>query len=217
MRITFEGEHRSGKGTQIALYKEKHDQNLIVVRGDGSYQGGLEDILSEEELAFRTHLNERLYTETDKADVLWGIAATACALTVNKPELSQRPLLIDRGPLSRASFLLNRGKTGNELIRGMYPGFTYEMGNRTLRQPPIDVESVDFGRILYIKVPSSVLLSRITDDDPKAAFRRKNILDKEGLFDRAIDSLPKSIQDSIQVIDGNQEPHIVLASYAEME
>jgi thymidylate kinase len=216
VRITFEGEHRSGKGTQIKLYKEVVSSNPLVVRGDGSYQGGLEEILSEEEIAFRNHLNERLYKKIDNSDVLWGIAATACAMTVRRPELSARSLLIDRGPLSRASFLLSRGKSGDELLKAMYPGFTYEANGRTFRQDAIDVESVDFGRVIYIQVPSSILLSRVSDDDPKAEFRRRNIRDKEGLFDRAITTLPATIQDSIEVIDGNQSPYNVLKSYTEI-
>ena len=217
MRITFEGDHRSGKGTQIDLYKDTYDPDITVVRGDGSYQGGLEGIASDDEIAFRDHLNERLYKETDKAELLWGIAATACALTVAKPELAGIPLLIDRGPISRAAFLLSRGKAGKELIDGMYPGFTYDMDGRTFTQPTVDIDSIDFGRIVYIQVPTSVLLSRITDDDPKADFRRKNIREKEGLFDRAVESMPSSVRASIEVIDGNQAPRDVLASYAERE
>lgn len=215
MRITFEGDHRSGKGTQIDLYKSTYSPDIAVVRGDGSYQGGLEGIVSEQEIEFRKHLNERLYKETDKAELLWGIAATACALTVVKPELSQHSLLVDRGPISRAAFLLSRGKAGKVLIDDMYPGFTYDMNGHTLTQPSIDIDTIDFGRIVYIKVPTSVLLSRISDDDPKAEFRRNNIREKDGLFDRAVEIMPNSIQTFIEVVDGDQSPQEVLASYAD--
>lgn len=60
MRLTFEGEHRSGKGTQIELHKQANP-DLLVVRGDGSYQGGLEGILSDEEISSRQELNSQLY------------------------------------------------------------------------------------------------------------------------------------------------------------
>ena len=213
MRITFEGEHRSGKGTQIDIYKKRHDAEITVVRGDGSYQGGLEEVLSEEEIAFRRNLNERLYKETDKVDVLWGIAATACAMTINKPQFKDTSLLIDRGPLSRASFLLSRGMEGDELVHAMYPGFSYSFETSTINQEPIPLEDVDFGKIVYIKVPTPVLLSRISPDDPKAEFRKRNIIEKEGLFDRAIKNLPRDIQNSIEVVDGNQSPDAVLDSY----
>lgn len=213
MRITFEGDHRSGKGTQIALYREKHGPDIPVVRGDGSYQGGLEGIVDDEQLAFRRHLNVRLYTEKDRAETLWDIAATACAATVNLPQFRGSSLLVDRGPVSRAAFLLSRGITGRELIDAMYPEFTYELDDTRIEQPAIPVESVDFGRIVYIRVPTDVLLSRISSDDPKAEFRRKNIQDKEGLFDAAVDVLPRSVREMVEVIDGHQPPEVVLKNY----
>lgn len=216
MRITFEGEHRSGKGTQIELYKEKSIRDLLVVRGDGSYQGGLDGILNESEIDLREELNGQLYEKHDaKIKMhLWSIAASLCASVVTHSSLQDRDLLIDRGPLSRASFLLSTGFEGKELLDGMYPAYVLNTCQGAIEGDAINVESIDFGQIVYIKVPASVLLGRISENDPKAEFRKKNIIEKEGLFEKAIEVLPRSVQSNIEVIDGDRLPEEVYKSYS---
>ena len=215
MRLAFEGEHRSGKGTQIGLHKEANP-GLLVIRGDGSYQGGLDGVLSEEEIRLREELNGRLYEKnTEKVKQhLWTIAARLCIDVVTRSELQDRDVLIDRGPLSRASFLLSNGLEGRGLLDNMYPEYEIDTEAGIVSGEKIDVESIDFGKIYYLKVPTSILLGRVSEDDPKYEFRKKNIIEKEGLFERAIDQMPRSVRSSIEVVDGNQSPEDVFNSYS---
>ena len=215
MRLTYEGEHRCGKGTQIELSDVLVD-DALVVRGDGSYQGGLEGIVSPEVIAFRNSLNKRLYSADSVSEKLWDVAATACAATISSDVVANRNLLIDRGPLSRASYLLSKGYVGRYLLDNMYPEFDYVDGDIHVVMPKIDVRDVDFGNIVYMQVPSAVLLTRITGDDPKAAFRRQNIIAKEGLFERAIDAVPQEVRDVITIVDGSQAPEDVLTQYVHL-
>ena len=214
MRLTFEGEHRSGKGTQIGLHKDANP-NLLIIRGDGSYQGGLEGVLSADEIKLREELNGRLYeknTETVKQH-LWAIAARLCVEVVAESKLQDRDILIDRGPLSRASFLLSNGLEGKELLDSMYPEYRLDTLEGVAEVSRVDIESIDFGKIYYLKVPTSVLLGRMSNEDPKYEFRKKNIIEKEGLFEKAIEQMPRSVQSIIEVIDGNQSPEDVFNSY----
>ncbi|MEO8911879.1 MAG: hypothetical protein ABI303_02755 [Candidatus Saccharimonas sp.] len=216
MRITFEGEHRSGKGTQIDLYKQGSESDLLVLRGDGSYQGGLSGILDETEICLREEINSQLYSEhTAKVKGhLWSVAAHLCAETILSSQFKDRSLLIDRGPLSRASFLLSTGLEGKELLDNMYPAYDFKSKHGVIHGGPINVESVDFGRIIYLQVPMEVLLERISDNDEKADFRRKNIIAKKGLFEKAIEALPKSVQSSVEVINGDRHPDEIYQSYS---
>ncbi len=218
MRITFEGEHRSGKGTQINLYKKRSMHDPLIIRGDGSYQGGLDNILDQEDVAIRESLNRHLYNSSDQKvhKHLWSVAANLCASVVMHPNLQNQDILIDRGPLSRASFLLSTGLNGQELLNNMYPAYNLDIEDGAIRGDVINIESIDFGKIIYLKVPTSVLLERVSDDDPKADFRRKNIREKEGLFDKAIDTMPKSVRSNIEIVDGNRPPEEVYKSIVDI-
>lgn len=215
-RTTFEGEHRCGKGTQIELAVAALGDGVVVVRGDGSYQGGLEAYVSEEELQFRNSLNEVLYKETSGSDRLWGIAATACAASIGFPQFADKNLLIDRGPLSRATYLLSHGVQPRDVSSLLYPQFTFRTEATTIQHDAIHVEDVDFGNIIYIQVPTSVLLDRIEDSDPKADFRRRNIVSKIGLFDMAVECMPESVQDAVVIVNGNMPPADVFDQYAHL-
>lgn len=216
MRATFDGEHRSGKGTQIGLCAANLDYKYLVVRGDGTYQGGLDGILDEDSLAFRLHLNKSLEHDGNGGGNFWDIAATACAQVVTMPELSDQSLLIDRGPLSRAAFLLTKGLSGAALVGAMYPGYTYDLDGHTITHDPVDVETIDFGNIIYLQVTAATLLDRLDTSDPKFEFRKHNILQKEGLYEAAIHQLPEDTQSRIITINGDQAPEDVFTDYAEV-
>lgn len=95
----------------------------------------------------------------------------------------------------------------------MYPKYRLETTHAVIEGDKVDVESIDFGTIYYLRVPSAVLLGRVSEDDPKYEFRKKNIIEKEGLFEKAIDQMPRSVQSNIKVVDGNQNPQDVFRSY----
>ena len=212
--IAFEGEHRSGKGTQIELLKENLDRlNIpyIMVRGAGSRPNKNEHKGDKYSEWWEEHLKVLRSSGVSKNDWSNGSKRLARELIVFRdrflPQLALEKnsaraiLLIDRSILSHL-IMFDLNKISDQDVKNIYG----DRDSKNRKMPPIDAIIPDI--IFYLKTNTDTLLLRLELEktDPKYEFRKKNIIENEGVFDHAINILPKYIKDAVVTIDGSKTP-----------
>lgn len=170
--IALDGNHRSGKGTQLELLQGTLQDNgyqPIILRGDGSRPGsGVTE--GDPESAWWQQFKE--YSRSfDDEYTLWRLGslrllAEAALLLETMPD--KGVILFDRAGISRAQMTLreNLPVTLDTMYRGAREsGLSEEVVH--MLQPDITV---------FLSAPTEVLLDRLDPHDPKYAFRKSNII-----------------------------------------
>lgn len=204
--IAFDGNHRCGKGTQIARLEASlaaKGYYPYVLRGDGSRPGTGEfngDPESEWWQGFKDYVKE-FENEYDAWRI--GSQKLLAEAAIKRKDLSGNPdavILFDRSLLSRAQMTIKEGLDPS--VNNMYPSENGEM----LDAGTIDLLKPDL--IIYLGAPINVLVGRLEKDDPKYEFRRQNIHHSSGSFEKAFVSL-NGRGEKIVRINGNQHPDVV--------
>lgn len=211
--IGFEGEHRSGKGTQIEKLKDELEEQgvaVLVVKGDG--RRPTED-------NYPVKLDEEIWKEldaniagTDSEKLDWDKAAYRLARELVIVRDRVLPQMMKEGNYEAGVLIVDR----TVLSRGVVAeGDSEEMYTDEMRAfnsegkpkgKEIDVDEVIPDVIFNIKVPTEDLIGRIEEDDLKREQRLKHIHENEGKYDAEFIQkfLPEEYMDRIVEIDGTQ-------------
>jgi thymidylate kinase len=183
--VGFDGNHRVGKGTQIdILSMSLADRGIrsLVLRGDGSRPGlGLSegDPHSPWWQKFKQHIKE-----FDNEYDAWRIGARrllgeAAAKIASIDDNVTTVVLLDRSKISRTQMTFKEGLSAN--FETMYRND----GNDEYNDTSLQVLAPEL--TVYMHAPTSVLLGRLSPQDPKYEFRRKNIINSQDTFDSAFE------------------------------
>ncbi len=179
--IAFDGNHRSGKGTQLAHFSRLLAQkgyDPLVLRGDGTRTGlGQErgDPVSLWWQQFKQF--ESAHPNPYEA---WRIGARTLLAEAaiwygNMPQ--NGVILFDRSVVSRAQMTLKEGmRVDAEKM--------YGLSSDTLLSPE-QLELLAPDVTFFLSAPTDRLIARLETDDPKYAFRRRNILNSNEYFEAA--------------------------------
>ncbi len=209
--IAFEGMHRSGKGTQIELLKDKLIEAgipCISIKGEG-YRSGLGNTPEDPKSDFWERMSKELRGGADFE--LWEEASYRLAreLLVWRERILSKEidkvlapfgvLLIDRSLISKANLKSLQSPPPPEKI------FSYEDLYPTLIQKhkKITVDMVLPDIIFDLIAPKEVLLSRLDKSDPDYDFRKTNIEEKYNLYIDSKKHLPEEITNRIVTIDSS--------------
>jgi len=215
--VAFEGLHRSGKGTQIEIIKQRLDElgvPSIVIRGAGSRENKGEDVGDKYSEWWESHLKKIKGPVSTKEDWIEGARRLARETLVFRdrilPQYAQEMgvnravLLIDRTILSHLAIIDDKTKDALNIDEEHVYGKRDER-NRILPETREIFPDV----IFYLKAKPEVLLSRLDPNDPKFEFRKKNILENTTSFDTAIEALPTDLKEDIINIDASQKSEVV--------
>lgn len=200
--IAFDGNHRSGKGTQISLLESELRKNGLhphILRGDGSRPGMGEsdcDPKSEWWQNFKTYVKE-FENEYDAwrigASKLLAEAAIRRIGLISDPEAV---ILFDRAHLSRTQMALKEG---------VEPTFENMYSNIIEKDT---IYSLKPSLMIYLDTPMDVLTKRLDINDPKCEFRRNNIKSSNEYYEEAFDIVRNNDENIIR-INGDQDPKII--------
>lgn len=213
--IGLDGLHRIGKGTQASMLQAAINNGggkSIVLRGDGTRDGlGLSDgDPCSEEWQLR---NRQLKSSEGNTIEGWNTSSYLLMQELNEIKTSNTEydaLIIDRTALSRVAFLLHRGVApeGTRLtVDEMYPD-NINAGNKSLNLAET-LPDIIFD--LQSATPTD-LLARLDDEDPKYAFRARNIRDGFNAATIAKVHLPKEIEQRVVTLDAARDIESMHAS-----
>ena len=170
-----------------------------VMRGDGSRPGlgdHEDDPSSEWWRNFKEHI-KGFENEYDAwrigARRLLGEVAVKCSDLIADPKAI---ILLDRSQLSRIQMTMKEG------LEPTFENMYRNVGNDTIEDSNIRLLSPDL--IIYLHVPTNVLLKRLTTDDPKYEFRHNNILQSANYYEEAFANLKKQNNEVVR-INGDQD------------
>lgn len=201
--VGFDGNHRVGKGTQIDLLSmalaDKGIRSLIL-RGDGS-RPGLGN--SEGDPHSQWWQNFKEYAkEFDNEYDAWRIGARrllgeAAAKIASIDDNMTTVVLFDRSRISRTQMTLKEGLPTN--FETMYRND----GNDKYEDARLKTLAPDL--TVYMHAPTSILLGRLSPQDPKYEFRRRNIINSQDTFDSAFEHCRDKGEDVV-AIKADQDP-----------
>jgi thymidylate kinase len=201
--IGFDGNHRVGKGTQIDLLSmslaDKGIRSLIL-RGDGS-RPGLGSREGDPYSSWWQNFHEYVKESNNEYDA-WRIGARRLlgeAATKIAPidDNVTTVVLFDRSRLSRTQMTLKEGLPTD--FETMYRNDgNDEYNNAHLHTLVPDVT-------IYMHAPVSILLGRLSSQDPKYEFRRKNIVSSQDSFDEAFEHCREKGEEVV-AIKADQDP-----------
>lgn len=214
--VGFEGLHRSGKGTQIALlsaYLSVIRLPFAVIRGDGTRRGlgnepyDPESSWWQDNYSYFFQKEESLEDQIQRRNLLYQRLCREAGYYSNrklpqmvKPFDSDRAfLLMDRTFLSRlfAMRQILPKISLDEALTSVNPK------NNKKIQPVIP--QVTF----MLHVPEETLITRCdqsTDQPDKMEFRRNNLFKYSGLYEQVVNEVGSDPRFNIQVIDGELPP-----------
>lgn len=156
--IALEGLHRSGKGTQLEILKNKIESigiPCVIIRGAGSRPNTNNEIGDKYSEWWKVHLNKLRGNNATKADWIEGSRRLAREVIIFKkkllPELAEKDganravLLIDRSVLSHMA-MLGSTDMDNLDLNAIY-------GNRDIRNRSLPSTQEIFPDIMKSKVP----------------------------------------------------------------
>ena len=198
--IAFDGNHRSGKGTQINTLESRLRKDGLhphVLRGDGSRPGmGESEWWQNFKLYVRKFENEYDAWRTGACRLM----AEAAIVRMNIISDPEAVILFDRSNLSRTQMALKEGI--EPIIENMYS----DVNGSIIREDIISSLRPDL--IVYLDLPISILSKRLDINDPKYDFRHNNIINSNGYYKEAFKIL-KNNNENIICIDGDQGSEIV--------
>lgn len=203
--VALDGNHRVGKGTQLALTAARlrnAGYTPHILRCDGS-RPGLGGSASDPESAYWQNFKDYAKEHDDPYEAwregarrLIGEAARKIMLV----DLSTKPVILyDRSYLSRTQMALKEGLS--PCPEALY-GTPRSDREAAALQRLLELTTPDM--LFYLDVPTEDLLERLTPDDPKYVFRRRNIMSSAISFDDAFKHYEDS--DNCLRINGNLEP-----------
>lgn len=212
--IALEGLHRSGKGTQIELLKNKLKEvgiPCVSIKGEGYRQGS--GVSKEDpESDFWKKISEQLKSGADWD--LWDEASYRLAreLIVWRERILSKEitkslapfgvLLIDRSLISKANLKNLQLKPPPEKIfsnEELYPP-------ESQHHKKITVDMILPDLIIELFAPKEILLTRLDASDQDYDFRKNNIENKYKQYIEAKEHLPEEIKNRIVNIDSSGEP-----------
>lgn len=189
--ISFDGLNRSGKGTQLNLarkYLEDNMQNVIVVRGDGSREG----IDNPEYNDPPSMWWKRWQSNKQKSAQDWDNAY----LVLNKEvedELGSFRHRYDNG-----FFLMDRCYISRWFVER-------QRDKETPFDDVVDRTQVFANKYFVLDAPKEILLSRQSDDNPKKAqFRRQIVEQWYDLWQDTLDRVQERLGDSMIRLDATK-------------
>jgi thymidylate kinase len=209
--VGFDGLHRVGKGTQAEMLTRHlllEGKTSLTVRGDGTREGLGQtpgDPLSPE-----WQERSRRLKSIDRTVEGWNLASYILMKELDaRIHSAEAPdyLIIDRGIISRAAFLLHRGvlkRKRRARLDELYPDAALD--------DSFDINNVIPDVIFDMQVDDpDILFDRLDLNDPKYDFRAQNI---RGGFDSAAQAslyLPKNIEKRVEYIDATQPIDVIHA------
>ena len=211
--IAFEGMHRTGKGTQIELLKQKLESlgiPALSIRGEGFRSGKGEspyDPLSDYWQATSEELRQHGdFSKWEEAShrlarelIVW--RDRVLKQKVENSDFPYGVLLIDRSLISKTILKkLQNLDTDNDPITDteLYPE---KYGSKKKITP--NMISPDL--IIEFIAPQEVLLSRLDESDIDYEFRRNNILNNYDLYTSAKESLPDEFKKRVITLDASKD------------
>lgn len=201
--VGFDGNHRVGKGTQIDLLSmalaDKGIRSLIL-RGDGS-RPGLGNSEGDPHSQWWQNFKEYAKGFDNEYDA-WRIGARrllgeAAAKIASIDDNMTTVVLFDRSRISRTQMTLKEGLPTN--FETMYRND----GNDEYEDARLKTLAPDL--TVYMHAPTSILLGRLSSQDPKYEFRRRNIINSQDTFDSAFEHCRDKGED-IVAIKADQDP-----------
>ena len=204
--------HRSGKGTQIELLKNKLTEAgipCISIKGEG-YRSGSGSTESDPKSDFWERMSKHL-EKKDSDFGLWEEASQRLAremLVWRKRILSRKidealapfgVMLIDRSLISKANLrTLQQPQSQEKIFSGeeLYPTLSRQ-------HKKITVDMVLPDMIIDLVAPKEALLARLDVSDPYYDFRKANIESKYDMYMDAKEHLPQEIRDRIVTLDSS--------------
>jgi thymidylate kinase len=218
--IAFEGMHRTGKGVQMELLKNKLEKIGVLfvdIRGEGS-RAGNGKTEGDPNSEYWIKLNEELHSEDGINNFeLWDKASYRLAreflvwrdrVLKNKIENSLSPfgvLVVDRSLVSNASLKNFNNKPSSDQVFTDNDLYRKDI-QKTKKITPKDVLP---DIIIELIAPKDVLISRLDKNDPKYEFRKNNIEEKYDTYLDTKSHLEKEILDKIVSVDSSREPEKV--------
>lgn len=209
--IAFEGMHRSGKGTQMELLKNKLNEMgvpCISIQGEG-YRRGAGSSPEDPKSDIWQKLSEQLkggevFDIWDKASYRLAREFVVWKERVLTREISETlspfgVLIVDRSLISRS--LLKTLQLNPSPAKIFSPDELYPDVIQHRKKITVDMVLPDM--IFNLIAPKDVLLSRLDPKDPKYEFRKNNIVKD---FDLCVDAkmhLPEEIRRRIVDIDSS--------------
>lgn len=191
--LSFDGLNRSGKGTQLSLTKKRLEdltQNIIVVRGDGSREGiGNTDYYDPLSIWWR-----RWQSNKDKTPNDWDNAY----IVLNK-EVED---VLDRfSRIGGGFFLMDR----------CYISRWFVERQRDKNVPFEDIIEKTYvfpDTYFVLNAPKDVLLSRQSDDNPKKAMFRRQIVEQwYDLWEDTIKRAQEKLGDNMVELDATRDKY----------
>ena len=188
--VGFDGNHRVGKGTQIdILSMSLADRGIrpLVLRGDGS-RPGLGDSESDPHSLWWQGFREYIKQFDNEYDA-WRIGARrllgeAAIKLASVNDSMTSVVLFDRSRISRTQMTLKEGLATDFEI--MY------RNNGDDEYDDADLKEFVPDLTIYMHAPASILLGRLSSQDPKYEFRRRNIIHSQDTFEAASDRCRES-------------------------
>lgn len=209
--IAFEGMHRSGKGTQIELLKNKLSEiglPCIAVQGEG-YRRGIGSSPEDPQSDVWQKLSDQL--KRGEGFDIWDEASYRLAReliiwrerVLNK-EVSETlsplgVLILDRSLISKS--LLKTLQLKPSPTKIFSPDELYPDAIQHRKKITVDMVLPDI--IFNLIAPKDVLLSRLDPQDPKYEFRKNNIIKDFDLYTSAKMHLSEEIKKRIVDIDSS--------------
>ena len=203
--VALDGNHRVGKGTQLALTAARlrsAGYTPHILRCDGS-RPGLGGSSSDPESTYWQNFKDYAKDHEDPYDawregarVLLGEAARKIIVV----DPATKPVILyDRSYLSRTQMAIKEGLA--PCPEALY-GIPNSEREAEAIQRLLDVTTPDL--LFYLEVPTDALLERLSPDDPKYVFRRRNITSSTTSFEQAFEHHEDS--EACLRINGNLEP-----------
>ncbi len=206
--IALDGNHRTGKGTQLDILSETLSQegyDPLILRGDGTRPGeggSAGDPFSLWWQDFKSfakgHHNH--YSA-------WRIGARQL-LAEAAIWLSELPkngiILFDRAGISRSQMTLKENLPVCFETMYLQDANTPQLSNKEILQLQPDLT-------VFLAADTDTLLERLDENDPKYTFRRNNIISSNDFFERGYEAYQKlglsetmriSVEDSVENIAG---------------
>jgi thymidylate kinase len=201
--IGFDGNHRVGKGTQIDLLSiSLADQGIrsLILRGDGS-RPGLGSSEGDPYSPWWQNFKEYVKEFENEYDA-WRIGARrllgeAATKITSIDDNMTTVVLFDRSRISRTQMTLKEGLPVN------YGTMYRNDGNDEYNDA--DLQTLVPDVTVYMHAPASVLLGRLSPQDPKYEFRRKNIIGSQDSFDEAFENC-RGRGEEVVAIKADQDP-----------
>ncbi|MFA7133081.1 MAG: hypothetical protein WC108_07265 [Bacteroidales bacterium] len=221
--IAFEGESRSGKGTQIEMIKNKLKEigiPCIDIQGDG-YRNGSGTSEKDPKSDYWQKISEILKNNPDNY-LLWNKASYRLAreLIVWRDRILSREVAKSLQPFG--VLLVDRSLISNSVLkileREPQPGVEFNSSelypDSIQDRKKITTSMILPDMIIELIAPKEILLSRLDKNNSEYSFKKDSIENKYELYLEAKKRLPQEIQNIVISIDSSKSQEEVFTEVA---